>query len=120
MRFTVSLAAACAVGFVLSVSAHHSHGQYAETFTDIEGVVKELHLLAPHSWIYLEVKDARGTPQVWALEATNKIGLERIGVTAATVKSGDPVKVRCHPLRDGSRGCFILDRPREDLDGIAG
>lgn len=22
--------------------------------------------------------------------------------------------------RDGSRGCFILDRPREDLDSIAG
>ena len=79
MRVIVRLAAAWAVCFTVSVSAHHSHGQYEETFRDIEGVVKELHLLTPHSWIYLEVKDASGAPQLWALEATSRTGLERIG-----------------------------------------
>lgn len=107
MRFPLSLVAACAVCFGVTASAHHSHGQYAETFSDIQGVVKELHLLAPHSWIYIEVKDASGTPQVWALEATSRAGLERAGVTKGYVKPGDTVKARCHPLRDKTNGCLL-------------
>ena len=37
---------------------------------DIQGVVKEVHLVVPHSWVYIEVKDAKGEPEMWALEAT--------------------------------------------------
>src|SRR5919106_417749 len=77
MRFRTSLAAACAVCFTLSASAHHSHGQYAETFQDVEGVVKELHLLTPHSWVYIDVKDKSGAAHVWALEATGRAPLEK-------------------------------------------
>ena len=101
------LVAAFAVFAAVSLSAHHSHGNYEETFHDIEGVVTELHLLVPHSWIYLEVKSASGPPQVWALEATSRQGLEKIGVTRDTLKVGDRVKVRCHPLRDKSNGCLL-------------
>ena len=71
MRFelgVVSFAAICAVAFVLPVWSHHSHGNYVDTFTDLEGVVKEVHLVVPHSWVYLEVKDAKGEPETWALE----------------------------------------------------
>ncbi|HLG56392.1 MAG TPA: DUF6152 family protein [Vicinamibacterales bacterium] len=107
MRFRLSLVAACAVGFTLSASAHHSHGQYSETFRDIEGVVKELHLLTPHSWVYLDVKDASGAVEVWALEATSRAGLDKIGVTRVSLKAGDLVKARCHPLRDQANGCLL-------------
>ena len=107
MRSRSSLVAACAVCFTLSASAHHSHGQYAETFRDIEGVVKELHLLTPHSWIYIDVKDATGATQVWALEATTRAQLEKIGVTPGYLKVGDVIKARCHPLRDKTNGCLL-------------
>jgi len=107
MRLTAALAAICAIGFVASVSAHHSHGQYEETFRDISGVVKEVHLLTPHSWVYIEVKDGGGAPQLWALEATSRPGLERIGVNRESLKAGDTIKARCHPLRDGSNGCLL-------------
>ena len=107
MRFRVSVAVGCAVCLGVSASAHHSHGQYAETFRDIQGVVKEVHLLTPHSWIYLEVTDAKGAPQLWALEGTSRTGLEKIGVTRESVKPGDTVKARCHPLRDGTNGCLL-------------
>jgi uncharacterized protein DUF6152 len=121
MRFTLSLVI-CAVAFTLSASAHHSHGQYEETFKDIQGVVKEMHMLAPHSWVYLEVKGANGEPQLWAVEATSRQGLERIQVTREYVKPGDAVKVRCHPLRDGSNGCLLgflkaKDGTVKDWDG---
>ena len=101
----IALAAAAAVS--TSTLAHHSHGNYVDTFTDIEGVVKEVHLMNPHSWIYLEVKGPNGQPQKWSLEASSLIQLERIGVTREYIKPGDTIKARCHPLRDGSRGCLL-------------
>ena len=106
-KLAFGLAVVCAVAFALPVWAHHSHGNYVDTFMDIEGVVKEVHLVVPHSWVYLEVKDAKGESQVWALEATGRVGLEKIGVTRDYVKAGDTVKARCHHLRDGSNGCLL-------------
>jgi hypothetical protein len=107
MRFSLTVAAIGAVCLGVSASAHHSHGQYDHTFTDIEGVVKELHLISPHSWVYIEVKGENGEPQLWALEATGRDGLARQGVTREYIKPGDTIKARCHPLRDGTNGCLL-------------
>ena len=107
MRWISCIGVALAICAAPSLLAHHSHGNYEETFHDIEGVVTELHLLVPHSWIYLEVKNATGAPQVWALEATSRPGLEKVGITRDTLKVGDRVKVRCHPLRDKTNGCLL-------------
>jgi len=124
MRFKsiLGVAVICVAGAALPIRAHHSHGNYEDTFMDIAGVVKEVHLVVPHSWIYLEVKDAKGEAQMWALEATGRTGLQRIGVTADYVKSGDAVKARCHHLRDGSNGCLLgflkaKDGTVKDWDG---
>ena len=123
MRFKLGLVlVAICVAAVLPVWAHHSHGNYVDTFMDIEGVVKEVHLVVPHSWIYLEVKDDKGEPQMWALEATSRTGLQRIGVTAEYLKTGDTVKARCHHLKDGSNGCLLgflkaKDGTVKDWDG---
>ena len=121
-RLAMSLAAMCAVYLGVQMQAHHSHGNYTDTFTDVEGRVKEVHLVNPHSWIYLEVKGANGQPQTWALEATNRVSLERMGITPDYIKPGDSVKARCHPLRDGSRGCLLgflkaRDGSVKDWDG---
>lgn len=122
-RAALGVAALCMAGIALPMWAHHSHGQYEDTFMDIEGVVKEVHLVVPHSWIYLEVKDSKGgEPQVWALEATGRTQLEKIGVTRDTVKVGDTIKARCHHLRDGSNGCLLgflkaQDGTVKDWDG---
>ena len=120
---SLSLATLCAVSMVWPASAHHSHGNYdVTTWTTMEGTVKELHLLVPHSWIYMEVKDAKGEPQIWALEATGRTGLQRIGVTPDYVKPEDTVKARCHHLKDGSNGCLLgflkaKDGTVKDWDG---
>jgi hypothetical protein len=124
MRFKLGLGLTtiCAVAFVLPASGHHSHGNYLDTFMDVEGVVKEVHLVVPHSWVYLEVKDAKGETQMWALEATGRAGLQRIGVTRDYLTPGDTVKARCHRLRDGSNGCLLgflkaKDGTVKDWDG---
>ena len=122
MRVTFGAAALFAMCFTISAAAHHSHGQYEDMFSDIQGVVKEIHMLTPHSWIYIEVKDASGTPQLWALEGTNRVALEKIGITRDYVKPGDTIKARCHTLRDKNNGCLLgfvkaKDGSVKDWDG---
>ena len=123
MRTRFGLAILCALAFALPVAAHHSHGNYVDTFTDISGVVKEVHLVVPHSWVYMEVKNpTTNEAEIWALEATGRNGLERLGVSREYIKPGDSIKVRCHVLRDGSRGCLLgflkaRDGSVKDWDG---
>ena len=122
MRFKIVPVLSLIAIFAWSAWAHHSHGAYVDTFMDMQGVVKEVHLVVPHSWVYLEVKNAKGEAEILSLEATGRTGLERVGVTATTVKAGDTVKVRCHRLRDGSNGCLLgflkaKDGTVKDWDG---
>ena len=91
----------------LPVSAHHSHGNYAKEFIDMEGVVTEVALVNPHSWVFMDVTDDSGQTVEWSLEGTNRVVLERLGVTPEYIGPGDSVKVRCHPLRDGGASCLL-------------
>ena len=111
-----------ALALALPVSAHHSHGNYGKNFIDLAGVVTEVHLINPHSWVYMEVTDDQGQTTEWALEATNRGSLERMGVTSEYIAPGDNIKVRCHPLRDGGSDCLLgflqaRDGSIKDWDG---
>jgi hypothetical protein len=76
-------------------------------YTILEGVVKEVHWINPHTWIYIEVKDDKGEPTLWALEGASVIQVERRGWKKDMFKVGSPIGVRCHQLRDGSSGCLL-------------
>jgi hypothetical protein len=103
-----SLCVAVLAARIATLSAHHSHANYdVTTWTVMEGTVKQLVLMAPHSIVYLEVKDDKGSVATWALEATNQRAILNNGVKREDVKPGDAVKVRCHLLRDGAKGCLL-------------
>jgi hypothetical protein len=88
--------------------AHHSHANYdISKWTVIEGTVKQVVFIAPHSIVYLDVKDAQGETAIWALEATAPAGIYGNGVGRDDVRAGDAVKARCHQLRDGANGCLL-------------
>jgi hypothetical protein len=88
--------------------AHHSHANYdISKWTVIEGTVKQVVFIAPHSIVYLDVKDAKGETAIWALEATAPAGIHGNGVGREDVRAGDPIKARCHQLRDGANGCLL-------------
>ena len=73
----------------------------------IEGTVKQVVFIAPHSIVYLDVKDDQGGTDVWALEATAPAGIFGNGVDREDVRAGDSIKARCHQLRDGANGCLL-------------
>ena len=124
MRLILGLATICALALVMPLAAHHSHGNYTDGTMDIEGVAKEVHLVVPHSYVYIDVKKD-GTTETWVLEATSRSGLEKIGITRDYLKAGDAIKARCHQLRDGSNGCLLgflkgPDGVVKDWDGGTG
>lgn len=100
----------CLFVFPLPGGAHHSHGNYAlSDFTHLEGTVREVHLLNPHSWIFLEVpgEGGGGEPTLWAMEAAHTGTLRGNGIESDDVLPGDLIRVRCHRLRDGTDGCLL-------------
>ena len=97
------VALVCAAALTAPLVAHHSHGNYdVTTWTVMEGSVKQVVFIVPHSMVYLDVKG-----EMWALEATNPQGILLRGVKKEDVQVGDKIKVRCHLLRDGGKGCLL-------------
>ena len=104
----VGLAAIFAVASAVPVWAHHSHGMYdLSKWTLMEGTVKQVVLVVPHSIVYLDVKDEKGETRTWTLEATGARGIMANGVKREDVQVGDHIKVRCHLVRDGSPVCLL-------------
>jgi hypothetical protein len=109
MRFA-SFALAVAAAAVLSVpaSAHHSHANYnTSEFTIVSGTITEVVWTNPHVWLYLDVVNAQGRPQKWAMEGGSVTSLMRGGWQRNSIKPGDKITVRCNRLRDGSDGCLL-------------
>jgi hypothetical protein len=96
------------LGLSQSASAHHSHANYdISKWIEVEGTVRQVVFIAPHSIVYLDVKAASGGVATWALEATAPAGIFGNGVKRDDVRAGDNVKARCHQLRDGANGCLL-------------
>src|SRR5687767_10628997 len=55
----------------------------------------------------MPLRDAKGETATCALEATGPGALEKVGVKVNDVRPGDPIKVRCHLLKDGATGCLL-------------
>ena len=109
MRFTsIALAAAAVAQLSLPVWAHHSHANYdTDAFTTVSGTITEVVWTNPHVWIYMEVVNGQGRPQMWAMEGGSVTSLMRGGWQRNSIKPGDKISVRCNRLRDGSEGCLL-------------
>ena len=87
------------------VSAHHSLSKFDLVKEEtLVGVVKEFQWTNPHSWIELDVPDAKGAVEEWGIEALSPNYLTRRGWNRVTLKPGDKVSVVIHPLKDGAHG----------------
>jgi hypothetical protein len=90
-----------------TVSAHHSAAQYDFGKTvKIEGVVKELRVANPHTALFLEVKDAKGS-HVIEYEAHSRNNVYRRGWRPDMVHQGDTISIEIAPLREGGDGGYV-------------
>lgn len=105
--FTIAcLSAALIAG---SAAAHHSFAMFDRNKTTaLQGVVKEFQWTNPHSWVQMNVVDARGQTVEWSLETGSIQALSKRGWKRNSMKAGDKAEVTIHPRKDGSPGGELL------------
>ena len=90
--------------------AHHS---FAAAFdmnkaVTVQGVIVQVRLENPHSWFFLDVKDASGKVDRWAFEAGTPSGMIRNGFKPGIIKAGAEVTIKGFHARDASQKMGML------------
>jgi uncharacterized protein DUF6152 len=101
------LAAMAVAGLWLAAApifAHHSNAAMydADKRIVIKGEVTRVQWTNPHSYLYLDVKDASGKVVNWALEGFPPNTLLRTGWKTSMIKTGDVLSVEGATARDGT------------------
>lgn len=85
-------------------SAHHSFAAEYDRDKPIKltGTVTKFDLTNPHSWVYIDVKDADGKVVSWGFETASVANLYRRGFRKDTVKPGTVVTIEGFLAKDGT------------------
>ncbi len=85
-------------------TAHHSFAAEfdANSPFDFTGTVTKVEWANPHTFFYIDVTNAKGEIENWALEMGSPNGLMRRGWTRDSMKIGDVVTVVGSRAKDGS------------------
>ena len=105
MKLKLAAMAAVVLASPLAASAHHSFAMFDKSKTlALKGTVKEFQWVNPHTWIQLDVPDAKGAQVEWRIEGRSPNVLSRRGWRRDLIKPGDKVTVVVYPLKDGTAG----------------
>ena len=107
--FKLSLAVALAtagLGYALPGSAHHAFATEFDSSKPlvVEGTVTRARLVNPHSWIYLDVKNADGSVTNWGFEFGTPMSLKAHDIDRGDVAFG--TKLRLSGFRAKNGGAF--------------
>jgi len=69
---------------------------------ELKGTVTRLDWVNPHAWIYIDVKDQKGSVTSWGCELGSPNLLMRNGWSRDSLKAGDTVIVTGSRAKDGS------------------
>jgi hypothetical protein len=98
--------ATIALGLAAPALAHHSFAMFDSDKTlTMAGTVKEFEWVNPHSWMHITIQDAAtGKPADYSFEMGSPGQLGSKGMKPDSVRPGDKVTIRFHPLKDGTHG----------------
>jgi len=105
MKTTSRLLAGVLVASLLTASAamaHHSFAMFERSVEKvITGTVVRWAFNAPHSWLYVNVKNADGTETLWSFEGSAPPALLTRGISGSTFEPGATITVSYCPMKDG-------------------
>ena len=84
--------------------AHHAFSAIFDEKqpVNLRGTVTKVELINPHSWIWVDVKNADGTVTNWGSEGGSPNSLIRHGITKNTLPVGTEILVFAYRAKDGS------------------
>jgi hypothetical protein len=98
------LTALAAVVCLAPIWGHHSFAAEYDASKPItlKGTFTKMDWVNPHSWVYLDVKNADGAVENWACETAPPNGLYRRGWRKTSIKEGEAITVEGFLAKDGS------------------
>lgn len=101
---------ALVLGAGIPVFAHHSFAAAYDMTKSVtvQGTITKIRLENPHSWFFLDVKDASGKVTNWAFEAGTPSGMIRNGFKASVIKAGTEVTIKGVHAKDPSQNMGML------------
>jgi hypothetical protein len=96
--------------------AHHSFAAEYDRNKQVKvtGTVTKFDFSNPHSWIYIDAKDADGNVVSWSFETASAGSLYRRGLRKDTVKPGMILTITGFGAKDNSRTADAQDMTMPD------
>ena len=109
LMFGLCAVAAIGAGATAPALAHHAvQGQFdVKQTTSFKGKLTKIEMVNPHPQLYFDVKDAKGAPVSWRLEAPAIAALRRMGLLRI-LKVGDTYTIDLSVQRDGKPVGLLL------------
>ena len=106
----VSIAAALALGWATSTTAHHGITAQFDTSTtfEIAGVVTDLEFVNPHAYVYFDVTEDSGEVVPWRCELRAATVLRRSGWSEDMFSPGTEIAVLGSPDRRDPQTCYLV------------
>ena len=105
---TLALAGALVAANAPAALAHHSNAMFDRTKTvEVKGTIRDFQWTNPHTWIEMEVAGKAGATR-YTIEGPTPGILRSRGWKFNSLKPGDAVTVKVHPLRDGTPGGGLM------------
>jgi hypothetical protein len=105
---TLALAGALIAATSPAALAHHSNAMFDRTRTiEVKGAIREFQWTNPHTWIEMEIPGPAGATR-YTIEGPTPGILRAKGWKFNSLKPGDQVTVKVHPLRDGAPGGGLM------------
>ena len=111
-RYALTLfAAALAVATLAGpVAAHHSFAAFDRAKTQTwEGVITDVQWKNPHSWLYVDVVDEKGTSTKWGFESVSPAQFAQ-RVRPSVLKKGLKISITGNPGRLPSEHIGVLEQ----------
>ncbi|MCY4600029.1 MAG: DUF6152 family protein [Acidobacteria bacterium] len=114
MRMAILFASAMVAGMLLAVAPAVAHHAFSAEFDvdspiSLNGTVKRVEWLNPHSWIYIDVQGGGGEMEEWAIEVGPPGPLFRRGIRKEMLPIGSEIQVDGFQAQDKSNRATGLD-----------